>query len=298
MIHWLVIFTLLSFPLFSQDAFSQDADCEQEVLLYIAKDAGNFDIYLNDLKGNETRLTENEDMDWSPRYNPAQNRLFYNSMEAGSFIIRAMDLSGNMLDFDAGMLEEYNLSPDGALLAVQEKRDGGTYLMILDPERDTLDIIGEPETYSGRAVWSPGSDQLAFITDRDGSNELYVYRVVDQEILRITKNDLAEKYVSWSPDGKQLAFTVQFYEEGKPDTNEIYIYDLVTGESNRITDGKFNDAEIAWSPYSGLIAFHSTRENGDQIYLMEPDGTGIRQLTTSETYHGEPHWAIDTSGCR
>jgi tol-pal system beta propeller repeat protein TolB len=45
----------------------------------------------------------------------------------------------------------------------------------------------------------------------------------------------------------------------------------------------------------GLIAFHSNREGGYQIYVMESDGTDIRKLTDFPPPNSEPTWAPDGS---
>ena len=47
------------------------------------------------------------------------------------------------------------------------------------------------------------------------------------------------------------------------------------------------------SPDGRLIAFTSERGGKPQIYLMKPDGSGVRQLTNETDRIGRPYWSPD-----
>jgi Tol biopolymer transport system component len=50
--------------------------------------------------------------------------------------------------------------------------------------------------------------------------------------------------------------------------------------------------ESTWSPDSQLIAFDSNRAGGPtKIFLMKPDGTGVRQLTSGPGADETPAWS-------
>ena len=61
----------------------------------------------------------------------------------------------------------------------------------------------------------------------------------------------------------------------------------------RITSGAAWDEEPAWSPDGKWIAFASDRNGNFDIYVVHPDGTGLRQLTAS-TLRG--HRAVVVAG--
>jgi len=52
--------------------------------------------------------------------------------------------------------------------------------------------------------------------------------------------------------------------------------------------------------YSNKILFTSTRSGSDQLYIMDPDGTNIEQITDDEYAHSHGRWSPDASkiACR
>jgi dipeptidyl aminopeptidase/acylaminoacyl peptidase len=56
-------------------------------------------------------------------------------------------------------------------------------------------------------VWSPDGKRVAFLSDRDGTNQLHVMWLDTREIAQLTHLEQAPNGVKWSPDGKQIAFT-------------------------------------------------------------------------------------------
>jgi TolB protein len=57
--------------------------------------------------------------------------------------------------------------------------------------------------------------------------------------------------------------------------------------------GLFFQTDPAWSPDGRKIAFVSRRDGRSHIYVMRPDGTGIRRLTDSAADDESPTWSSD-----
>jgi len=96
-----------------------------------------------------------------------------------------------------------------------------------------------------------------------------------------------------SPDGKTVAFTVQTVDESantKP--TQIYIVPVAGGEPIRVTSAG-NNEHPRWSPDSKQIAFISDRGGSSQVWIMAPDGTGARQVTSLSTEAGGVVWSPD-----
>ncbi|KAE8714335.1 hypothetical protein F3Y22_tig00110198pilonHSYRG00196 [Hibiscus syriacus] len=100
---------------------------------------------------------------------------------------------------------------------------------------------------------------------------------------KLTIDGKNNAFPSPSPDGKQIVF-----RSGRSGHKNLYIMDAIEGEKSglqRLTDGPWTDTMCNWSPDGDLIAFASDRHNPGsgsfEIYLIHPNGTGLRKLISS-----------------
>ncbi len=73
--------------------------------------------------------------------------------------------------------------------------------------------------------------------------------------------------VDVSPDGRTIAFDL---------LGDIYTMPIAGGTPPRISSGLAFDMQPRFSPDGRLIAFTSDRGGGDNIWVMNADGTGVR----------------------
>ena len=85
---------------------------------------------------------------------------------------------------------------------------------------------------------------------------------------------------AWSSDGRQLAIQVSGKEVG-----HIWLVDLATGDARKLAahTTPYLDEVPAWFPDGGRVAFQSNRTGRMEIWVMNADGSGQRQVT------GIPH---------
>ena len=97
-----------------------------------------------------------------------------------------------------------------------------------------------------------------------------------------------------SPDGKQVAFTVQTVDvEQNTKPKQIYVVPLAGGAPRPIaTQGSVNERP-RWSPDSRRIAFISNRSGASQVWTMNADGSEPKQITTLSTEAGGVLFAHD-----
>jgi TolB protein len=95
-----------------------------------------------------------------------------------------------------------------------------------------------------------------------------------------------------SADGVKVAFISDRSSSGK---NWLYVHDLITDQDRLLTADLENAGDPAWSPHGSLIAFVTTRDGADQIYLVDADGGIARPLNNSDARGRVPTWSPDGS---
>jgi TolB protein len=92
----------------------------------------------------------------------------------------------------------------------------------------------------------------------------------------------------WSPDGRRLAYVS--FESKKP---VVYVHSLLDGRRHVAANFKGSNSAPAWSPDGKTLAVSLSREGGSQIFLINPDGSGVRRLTSSAAIDTEPRFSPD-----
>jgi tricorn protease len=147
-------------------------------------------------------------------------------------------------------LQELALSPDGkkAAFAVHGEifsiaaRDGGDAVRVTQ-------TAGE----EGEIVWAPDSRRLAYVSDRDGTNHLFVYDFATGKEAQLTSGTGRDNMPRYSPDGKWIAF--------ERNSNELRVIDPASKEEKLLATGAFDsppfqDArDFTWSPDSRYVAY-------------------------------------------
>ena len=89
-----------------------------------------------------------------------------------------------------------------------------------------------------------------------------------------------------SPDGKEIAFDL---------LGDIYTIPMSGGEAKALTSGVAWDMQPRYSPNGKWIAFTSDRAGGDNIWIMNRDGSKPQQVT-KETFRllNSPSWTPDS----
>jgi dipeptidyl aminopeptidase/acylaminoacyl peptidase len=118
-----------------------------------------------------------------------------------------------------GRIGGFAVSPDGKLVAFELTR------FDKDQNSSNTDIYlvpvagGEPWAFvrsdadDSSPAWSPDGRELAFISDRDGSSQIWVIRADGGEARKITDVPTGVSNFVLSPDGRTIALTSSVYPE-------------------------------------------------------------------------------------
>ena len=146
------------------------------------------------------------------------------------------------------------------------------------------------------ASWSPDGKQLVFSQVTDGNEDLYTCHSDGSNIAKVLDSQSNESFPMWSPDGQWIMFQQFLSPEGETDLNsfEICVLNVQTGEVKGLTQNDYFDSSARWSPDGSKIAFLSQANGVDdfEIYVMNADGTGVKQVTRTAvgSYATFPAW--------
>jgi len=92
--------------------------------------------------------------------------------------------------------------------------------------------------------WSPNGDYIAFVSDRNGNNEIYVMKSDGSDQTNITNHPDNDYYPNWSPDGAHIVF---FSDRDQDGDGNIWIYSI------ELSNNKTVRLAIGGSPFWGFI---------------------------------------------
>ncbi len=204
------------------------------------------------------------------------------------FIVNADGSGIRNLTSDAGKESEPSFSPDGSRIAFEAIRGTDSQQQIYVMNSDGTDVTQLTFREDGVAIfpsWSPDGTRIAFMratAQRYGPQRLWVMDAdgSNQQLLGDGRGGAI-----WSSDGTQLLM------------NNV----LVAVDGSGRIELADHGGDSHWSPDETLIVFHSDRDaevggphNGaGDLWVMDADGGGMRQLTSAAGRDYRPRWSPD-----
>jgi Tol biopolymer transport system component len=203
-------------------------------------------------------------------------------------------------------------SPDGTRIAFLSNRNYGIgtsdeshaiYVMNADGSavtRVVIDLSGIKESPEiGSFEWSPDGTKFVFDAGSHGgipefkpTANVFTATVDGKNLVRITNDtEVVNGAANWSPDGKQITFATFLGGPGK-----IYVINADGSNRRAIATGSYP----SWSPDGAKILFVGQGPFGscenymcDQLYVVNPDGSQLTQLTHFAASYVSPRWSPD-----
>ena len=133
------------------------------------------------------------------------------------------------------------------------------------------------------ASLSPDGDTIYFVSRQTGSFEIYSMNPNGRGVKQLSKNVGTVYAPELSPNGERIVFT----NHG----NGIWVMRPDGKNPHAITNR--DDIDPTWSPNGAMIAFASSRDGRRQLFVMDKDGSEVRQVTDLSDMGGRSTWSPD-----
>ena len=218
-------------PVFSTDG-KHLYFASEHVNPYSAKFIG---IHVVDIDGlNRTQITKNADMR-APAVSPDGKRLAYLSKLSCNYEIWVMDIDGS----NQTQITDTNIdkgapawTSDGEQIVYSLDGD----IWKVDTESKIPAILKDNEFNNYNPVFNPEGTKMAFVSDKEGSKDIWVMNADGTGMEQLTFSDHDEMDPSWTPDGKSIA-----YSSNKAGEFNIWKMELSITEANIPHDLEYID---------------------------------------------------------
>jgi tricorn protease len=207
---------------------------------------------------------------------------------------------GPLDHLDIDEVSEMAVSPDGEEIAVVFH--GEIFIRRADPDAPELTRVTHSPGRDHELAWTPDSESLVFVSDRDGRRDLYEVRSTDPDmprlvyarshaVSRLTDTEVDEHSPAVSPDGERVAFVSA--------RGDLEVMD-VDGSGRRLLVSGHQAPRFDWSPDGRFLALEITDDDyNTDIHVvalegpLSPDEGGPLNVTRHPDDETHPQWSPD-----
>ncbi|HEX4389899.1 MAG TPA: S9 family peptidase [Steroidobacteraceae bacterium] len=186
-------------------------------------------------------------------------------------------------EFQIQLAADPQISPDGKRVVyvrrfadpMTDKRYSNLWIVNSDGTDHQPLTSGNEGDSSPR--WSPDGKRLAYLSDKDGKQQLYVRWMDTGQTARLTNLDEGPDAIDWSPDGKYLSFSALVTTKGPQ------VAELPAPPSG----AKWAEAPTAYDRLVYRFNGLGYLKNGfRQLFVVSAEGGTPRQLTSDDFPNG------------
>ena len=270
---------IMTFTAKYNDDYSPAISPDGKWVAFASNRLQNAELYLIDLTDRSLRqLTHTDELDeYMPVFSPdGKSIAFATERTRGGMMLPPVQASGS----DPSRASIYLMDIDGRNQRPLVDADGADRAPVFSP--DGQKIAFESKAPTQEAASTPGS------TENNDTLEIYIIAIDGSNKAQLTHNDVDDGHPTWSPNGKQIAFSSMV-----ENIYQIFIVNAAGGTAKQLTFSAASHYHPIFSPDGKRIIYVSNAHNHYTLWMMNADGTNKTQLTNHIGAHFEPSLSRD-----
>jgi TolB protein len=251
------------------------------------------EIWVMDYDGfNSRQLTFNGGISKFPEWSDDNKRIAYTVKlpTLNRWVLRNHEIDGaeSTIQTDGTYMSSPAFAPDGRIaFSARTPTSRDSDIFVTPPGANRFTNVTNYRGIDTAPTWSPTGTQIAFISDRSGSPQVWVMDADGSNVRRLVNEGGHCDSPDWSPDGRFILYSWQAPSQWKHD---VYLAEVATGRLYQLTSGRGSNESPHWSPDGRHIAFQSTRTGKKQIFIMNADGKNLKQIS-AYGINESPSWS-------
>jgi dipeptidyl aminopeptidase/acylaminoacyl peptidase len=170
-------------------------------------------------------------------------------------------------------------SPDGTRIVFSGKRGSKSEdLWLVNADGSGLRKLVGTAADEGHPDWSPDGAKIVYSASSATGSDLYTVNADGSGSTRLTSSaKVDESAPDWSPDGSTIAYGRM---AGGSLASQIWLMNAAGGGQRALTKGE-SAMEASWSPDGTLVLFTGRVGPDDELFSIQPNGTGRKRLSTA-----------------
>jgi TolB protein len=256
---------------------------------YVSTNGNQKQISVMDFDGyNQVNVTKNKVINLFPAFADKNSIIWTSYLKGRPNIFRASLVDGVAKPFllSKAIDSSPDVSPVDGTIVFASSRAGN--LDIYTCNADATGIKPLTVTYGVDTApsWSANGYQIAFTSDRSGNPQIYVMDKDGANQRRLTFSSKWADSPAWSPKGDKIAYMSM----GESSLFDIWIINVDGTGDTKVTTVRGNNEYPTWSPDGNLIGFTNSTGARSDFYIVKPDGTHLKKVTTSGDVK-QPYWS-------